>query len=533
MDSVASNRRWRSLYLEQRLTHRYAAQYRLVIGEPSQRLASLDWRMSVPTDDPPPEAAKLPTGRVARTARIGGLVTGQGLRWAGMRTVNRVRSPERAAAAESERTAALVDELVEQLGRMRGAAMKVGQMLSMAEFDGLPEDQQDELQGKLATLRDDIPPVPFQRLEKMMRQEYGAPLHEVFSEFDERAFAAASIGQVHRARTLDGQDVVAKVQYPGVAEAVDTDLRNAMMLLPLVKRLAPGLELKAMAAEMRERIGEELDYELEAQNQRRVERLMRGHPFVRVPRVYTELSTRRVLVSEYVEGERFEVVRRADEPERDRYGEIVFRLFFGLLYRDRIALGDPHPGNYLLCPDGRVCFLDFGLLRDVDTGRVAAERTIALAVEQRDALALKAALVAGGYVPAARAEAVDAELALRLMRWATKWYAVPGQRRFSPDHHRRDRDRDREGATDEQRATMKTQVNQFTVPPDAILIRRMHGVVAIVLQQLRAGADWGAIAAEYLHGAPPATPLGEAEAEFLAARGRVATTHRRKSSHPG
>ena len=139
-----------------------------------------------------------------------------------------------------------------------------------------------------------------------------------------------------------------KIQYPGVAEAVETDLRNATLLLPLVKRLAPGLDAKALAAEMRERIGEELDYELEAQNQRRIERLMRGHPFVRVPRVHTDLSTRRVLVSEYVEGERFEAVRRADEAQRDRYGEVVFRFYFGLLYRDRIALGDPHPGNYLL-----------------------------------------------------------------------------------------------------------------------------------------------------------------------------------------
>ena len=145
-----------------------------------------------------------------------------------------------------------------------------------------------------------------------------------------------------------------------------------------------------------------------------------------MPRVYTDLSTRRVLVSEYVEGERFEAVRRADEAQRDRYGEIVFRFFFGLLYRDRIALGDPHPGNYLLRPDGRVCFLDFGLLRDIDADRVAAERAIALAVRDKDAAGLKAALVAGGYLPADRADAVDAEFALRLMRHAIKWYAVPG-----------------------------------------------------------------------------------------------------------
>ena len=473
--------------------------------------------MSEPADDPPPEAGKLPTSRLARTARIGGLVTGQGLRWAGMRTANRMRSPERAAVAEQERTAALVDELVEQLGRMRGAAMKVGQMISMADFDGLDDEQQDELQHKLASLRDDIPPIPFSRLEKLLRQELGAPLGQVFSEFDERAFAAASIGQVHRARTIDGHDVVAKIQYPGVAEAVETDLRNAMLLLPLIKRLAPGLDLNAMAAEMRERIGDELDYELEAQHQRRIERLMRGHPFIRVPRVYTELSSRRVLVSEFSEGQRFQEVRRADEAQRDRYGEIVFRFFFGLMYRDRIALGDPHPGNYLLRPDGQVCFLDFGLLADVDAARVAHERAISVAVRDKDAAALKAALVSGGYLPADRADAVDAQLALNLMRWALKWYSVPGFRRFSStDRDRPERDRpDRE-----QRAAMRAQVNQFTVPPDSILIRRMHGVVAIVLDQLRAGADWGAIAAEYLHGAPPATPLGEAEAEFFARRGR-------------
>ena len=200
----------------------------------------------------PREAGKLPTGRIARTARVGGLVTGQGLRWAGTRMADRVRSPERVAAAQNERTAALV----EQLGQMRGAAMKVGQVLSMVEFDGLPEDQRDALQAKLAELRDDVPPVSFSKLERLMRDEFGGPLRRVFSEFDERAFAAASIGQVHRATTLEGDDVAVKVQYPGVAEAVETDLRNAMLLLPLVKRLAPSLDAKALASELRERIVE-------------------------------------------------------------------------------------------------------------------------------------------------------------------------------------------------------------------------------------------------------------------------------------
>ncbi len=129
-----------------------------------------------------------------------------------------------------------------------------------------------------------------------------------------------------------------------------------------------------------------------------------------MPRVRTDLSTRRVLVSEFVEGERFEAVRELDQAQRDRYGEIVFRFFFGLLYRNRIALGDPHPGNYLLRPDGRVAFLDYGLVRDFGAARIDAERALALAVREDDAAALEAALVAGGYVR--DAEGFDAELAL-------------------------------------------------------------------------------------------------------------------------
>jgi predicted unusual protein kinase regulating ubiquinone biosynthesis (AarF/ABC1/UbiB family) len=474
--------------------------------------------MSGRAEDAPPEAGELPTGRLGRTARVGGLVTGQGLRWAGMRTANRLRTPERAEAAQQERTAALVNELVEQLGRMRGAAMKVGQMISMVEFDGLPEDQREQLQAKLASLRDNVPPVPFAKLERMMRDELGGPLSRVFSHFEEQAFAAASIGQVHRAVTVAGDEVAVKVQYPGVAEAVETDMRNAMLLVPLVKRLAPGIDSKSLFAELRERISEELDYELEAQHQRRVERLLRGHPFISVPRVDTALSTRRILVSEFVDGERFEAVRERDESERDRYGEIVFRFYFGLLYRDRMALGDPHPGNYLLRPDGRVAFLDYGLLRDVTPERVGAERTIARAVRDKDAPALKSALVGGGYLPAERADVVDPELALRMMRRATRWYAVPGHRRFGPDddlQRRRQRREHRESDDGQTRADAREQINQFTLPPEALLIRRMHGIVGIVLWQLRAGADWGAIAAEYLHNAPPATALGEAERAFF------------------
>jgi predicted unusual protein kinase regulating ubiquinone biosynthesis (AarF/ABC1/UbiB family) len=224
-----------------------------------------------------------------------------------------------------------------------------------------------------------------------------------------------------------------------------------------------------------------------------------------VPRVRTDLSTLRVLVSDHVEGERFEAVSALDQPGRDRYGEIVFRFYFGLLYRHGIALGDPHPGNYLLCADGRVAFLDYGLVRDVGAARIGAERAIALAVREADPAALAEALVASGYVTPAGEDGLDAELALALTRSAIRWYAIPGEHRLSPERRGRRRDPEREAA-------VREQAGRFTLPPETMLIRRMHALVAIVLSRLRASADWGAIAAEYLHGEPPATALGHAEA---------------------
>src|SRR4051812_20639812 len=270
-----------------------------------------------------------PTGRIARTTRFGGLVAGQGLRWAGTRAANALRSDEQAEAATGERAAATAQELVKQLGQMRGAAMKVGQVLSTVDFTAIPESEREEFKRTLGALRDDVPPLPFKAVEKLLRDELGEPLEAVFDDFEHEAFAAASIGQVHRARTRQGEDVAVKIQYPGIAEAVETDLRNAQLLFPLVKRLAPGLDVKALARELSERIGDELDYEVEAQNHRAMHRAWRNHPFVYVPRVDTNLSRRRILVTEFLEGMRFEQVKQLDDAQRDRFGEIVFRFFFG------------------------------------------------------------------------------------------------------------------------------------------------------------------------------------------------------------
>src|SRR5207237_1197537 len=175
----------------------------------------------------------------------------------------------------------------------------------------------------------------------------------LFDAFEEEPIAAASIGQVYRGTLKDGREVAVKVQYPRVASAVRADLQNLDMLLRLLERMTPGLDVKAIAEEIRERIVEELDYELEAQNQRALARIFEGHPFIVVPEVITSMSRERVLVSAYVSGVGFEELKHRSQAERDRLGEIVFRFFLGCLYRHRQFSGDPHPRNFLLLDDGR------------------------------------------------------------------------------------------------------------------------------------------------------------------------------------
>jgi len=465
----------------------------------------------MPSDAP----RKPPTSRLSRTARLGGLVAGQSARWAGTRAANLVRSPERADAATGERATALAVELVEQLGKLRGAAMKVGQVLSTVDFTALPEEERERFKQTLAALRDDVPPLPFRDVERLLVDELGERPAAVFAEFDEEAFAAASIGQVHRAVTREGDAVAVKVQYPGVAEAVETDMRNLTMLLPLVKRLAPGLDVKALYGELRERIAEELDYEIEAQSQRAIARAHRGHPFATVPEVHTRLSSRRVLVTDLLEGARFEQVKRRNAATRDRFGEIVFRFYFGLVKHLGRVCGDPHPGNYLLLPDGRVGFLDFGLMRVLEPGYLDCERRVAAAVEARDPAAVHAALSALGYLPDPGAFDPDGLLEQVLAMGA--WYLEPGERRLTPAYVAELLD-----SSSGPRSPWFEQMRRQTIPPQALLLRRMEGLVFATLGEARAAADWNAIAREYYVDAPPATALGEAEAAFWSPRSAAA-----------
>src|SRR5436190_18907335 len=243
----------------------------------------------------------LPKGRVRRTAKVAGLAGGQAARGYATRAANVARSDEGRRAANERRQIKAAEQIVEVLGQMKGAAMKVGQVASFIDLSGLPPEAQDMFQEKLSALRDSAPQVGVKEMRKVIESDYGEKLGEVFADFEVDPLAAASTGQVSRARLHDGRRVAVKVQYPGVAQAVRADLQNLGLLLRAAKRMAPGLDPKAMAHEIRERLTEELDYELEAETHRRFARTWRGHPFVFVPDVITSLSHERVLVSEYVD----------------------------------------------------------------------------------------------------------------------------------------------------------------------------------------------------------------------------------------
>src|SRR3954470_23093030 len=276
----------------------------------------------------------IPTGRIRRTAKVGGLVGGQTARSYATKAANLTRDKEGRRAAAEKRQIEAAEQIVEVLGQMKGAAMKIGQVASFIDMAGMPPEVSDRFQEKLAELRDSAPKVPFKDMRKVIEQDLEQKLGDAFAEFEEEPLAAASIGQVYRAELHDGRRVAVKVQYPGVANAVRADLQNLGLLLRAAKRMAPGLDAKTVGGEIRERITEELDYEHEAQSQRSIARAWRGHPFVVVPDVVTSMSRERVLVTEWVDGTGFESVRTLAQPERDRFAEIVFRFFFGSFYRN-------------------------------------------------------------------------------------------------------------------------------------------------------------------------------------------------------
>ena len=454
----------------------------------------------------------IPKGRIRRTAKVGGLVGGQAAKAYATKAANLTRDDEARRAANERLQIQAANQIVDVLGQMKGAAMKIGQVASFIDLNGLPPEAQEMFQAKLAELRDSAPKVSFKEMRKVIENDLGERLDDVFDEFEEQALAAASIGQVYRARLHDGRRVAVKVQYPGVAQAVRADLQNMGLILRAAKRMAPGLDPKAMAREIRERMTEELDYEHEAQAQRQFARAWRGHPFVVIPDVVTSLSREHVLVTEWVDGIGFEEVKKLDQAARDRFGEIVFRFFFGSLYRMGHFSGDPHPGNYLLMPDGRVAFMDFGMTKRIPPSQIEMETGVIRAGLEGDAADLHARLVAMGFYDADD-PLVEPERLLAHVQSLQEWYAE--DREFTITRQYVSRMMVDAG---DPRSEYWDLMKRGTLPADALLARRMEALTLGVLGQLGATANWCRIAREWLFGDPPQTPLGRAEADYLGGR---------------
>ncbi|RPH97407.1 MAG: AarF/ABC1/UbiB kinase family protein [Lysobacterales bacterium] len=314
----------------------------------------------------PPHKSRVPTTRLGRLLRLGftagELAIGGAIE--GVRRLSRVTPDD---AVNVFLTATNAEKLARRLAGMRGAAMKMGQMLSMESADILPREFTDAL----ATLRDSANRMPRSQVRGVLGREYGKGWEDRFETFDYEPAAAASIGQVHRARTRDGRDLALKIQYPGVARSIDSDVDNMALFLRVANILPIEMDISGIVAEVKRQLREEADYRVEADNLRRYRRLVRDEPDFLVPRVHDDLTTTRILAMDFMDGEALDSLGRPGvaQKERDRCGSLLQRLLFRELFEFRTMQTDPNFANYLYRPmnqagnrrgEGRIVLLDFG-----------------------------------------------------------------------------------------------------------------------------------------------------------------------------
>jgi predicted unusual protein kinase regulating ubiquinone biosynthesis (AarF/ABC1/UbiB family) len=390
------------------------------------------------------------------------------------------------------------------MGQMKGAIMKLGQMMSFVS-DDIPE----EYRAALASLQHAAPAMRFPLLRDVAERELGMPLERAFARFETEPLASASIGQVHRATLGDGTEVVVKIQYPGVGDAIRSDLSNAGMLYQMVAMFYPALDPKPVVDELRARLTEELDYSNEALAQTKFAEIYANHPFIRIPAVIQSHSTSRVLTSEFVDGRRFAEVL-TDAPEtRSRWAEIIYRFVFGSIIRHGVFNGDPHPGNYLFDADGRVAFLDFGCVKWFPADMLANWLALVRAHLSRDRDAFRARAVTLGFLK--QDAPISADKLFDYFAYFYEPFETAGPFTFSRDYNARSFKM--VFAPD---GPFKGMSKQLNMPPDFVLVNRIQWGVWSILAQLGASADWGAIHQEFLDEAAPVTELGRLDAAWRA-----------------
>jgi predicted unusual protein kinase regulating ubiquinone biosynthesis (AarF/ABC1/UbiB family) len=459
-----------------------------------------------------PHAVPLSATSVAtRNARLAAAGARTGAAYAVHRVRRATVAPEARAALDAEHQMRTTAQVVATLGEMKGALMKIGQMVSYLD-EGMPEPVRDAL----ATLQQDAPPMSAELTANVMQAELGERPERVFAAWDPNPIAAASIGQVHRARLHDGREVAVKVQYPGVDDAIRADLTTSDLLFRAIALMFPGLDPGPLVEELRARLVEELDYVREAENQQLFADYYAGHPFIRIPAVVDEFSTARVLTSEYVDGARFAEVEQGSQEERDLAAEAIFRFVFRSLYRLHAFNGDPHPGNYLFHGDGVVTFLDFGLVKRYEPEEVALfEELIRTMVLEHDIAEFRAALEAHGIL---RRNAPFGDDDVRAYFGHFYEFVMEDQvLTLSPEY-----------AAESVRRIFDLSgpyahvAKASNVPPSFVISQRINLGLHAVLARLRATANFRRIAEELwpIVDGPPSTPMGEAEASWLASRRR-------------
>ena len=359
-------------------------------------------------------AANIPVSRLSRVAGLAAMscrlaLNGLRRRIGGVLTSRREREARDRRLQEQAARVAL-----DAMGSMKGVMMKLGQIMSFMD-DALPEVYRVEL----ARLQSNAPPMVWELVEAQLRLELGDDPRRYFRSIEREPIAAASIGQVHRAVTREGHAVAVKVQYPGVEAAIRADLDNYDLLSSLLQAVTPSMESGPVAAELRDRMLEELDYRREAENQEVFRALYRDDPSIFVPRVYHELSTERVLVTELVQGAKpfYEFAATGNEAAKRRAVDAIYRFAFDSIYDHQVFNGDPHPGNYLFMADGRVAFLDFGCVRRFSPAFIADLRELNRRYLSGDRAAFREQMIGMGYILPRMVDKVGADWLWEYMRY--------------------------------------------------------------------------------------------------------------------
>ena len=308
--------------------------------------------------------ADIKRGRAARNAKLASIPVGFAGRAAlgfGKRLTGKSKDEVQAELMEKA-----ANQLFTVLGELKGGAMKVGQALSVMEA-AIPEEYGEPYREALTKLQKDAPPLPADRVHRVLDAQLGTKWRSRFSSFDDKPVASASIGQVHKAVWSDGREVAVKIQYPGADEALRADLKTMQRLVGMLKQLSPGADVQGIVDEMIERTEMELDYRLEADNQRAFAKAYQDHPHFLVPHVVA--SSPKVVIQEWIDGVPMaEIIRHGTKEQRDLIGTRLTELTFDAPQRLGMMHGDAHPGNFMLLPDDRMVVIDFGAVAPLPGG---------------------------------------------------------------------------------------------------------------------------------------------------------------------